>query len=274
MTKSKLSIFFDTLTISLLISFLTYIWINRYLKNAILSYFICNITLILLFFVIFKFLLKKYNLNKMRNLDTKNANIYLNHLIYSTEINNKKFFEKLLDSKQIYKNIFENNSDYFYIEIKNKLTENDFHRANDFYLSSNTNKQLSFICNNYTDDFKNLISSSPIKYNLFYFYDLFAIMKLKNIFPYKIQLNNDRFKKLKKFKTKVLSSLTKNHFKNFLLSGLSLVVASLFIPFSYYYLLSGSFLLVLSIICLFNKNKKLKNNTSLETIIIKKTDTN
>ena len=65
MVKSKLSIFFDTLLISFIVFLLSYIWLQKYLKNAILSFFICIFAFLIVFFIIFSNFKNKYNKHKL-----------------------------------------------------------------------------------------------------------------------------------------------------------------------------------------------------------------
>ena len=252
MNKTKLSLYFDSLIITTITSFILYIWINRYLKNAILSFFICIFIFILMFFIIFKHLTSKYNINKVKISEQKFADSCLNYLIYSNLSFDIKYFSNLLSSNHISNNIYKNNYANFYINLKSSLNEIDFHIANDWYQNTNKNTPLIFISFNQTDEFKNLLNNSPIKFYNSTFYDLFLLMKNKNLFPIQKQTQNNKFK-IKKLN--LLNSLTKNKFFKFFLSGLSLISLSIFIPFSFYYMIFGSILLLLSIFCLFNKKQ-------------------
>lgn len=273
MSKSKLSVYFDTLLISTISCFLIYIWINRRIKNANLSFFICILIYILLFFVIFKHIKNKYNINKLKLSDKKNADNYLLYLTYSTDENNIDFFNKLLKTNHIESNILKNENAYFFINLKSALSANDFHIANNFYQKTNKSIPLIFICTTKTQEFDNLTSNSPISYKIFSYYELYLIMKQYGIFPTDLVIKKNNFSKLKMFKNKSIKSLTKNNFFKFLLSGLSLILISIFIPYSYYYLIFGTVLLIFSIICLFNKNSKNLLNNKCELIsYTKKTD--
>lgn len=272
MNKSKLSIVFDTILIAFLTSFLIYVWLNRYIKNAKYSFFICILIYILMFFVIFKTLSKKYNLEKLKLRDQKSAEKYLHYFTYSSESLIKNYFEKLFNCHYIDNNLYKNKNLLLYINLKTKLTEDDFHIANNFYHSQNNKLPLIFICKNQSDDFANLIKNSPAEYIVFYMQDLFLVMKEKNLYPTEIDVKNIKLNKFKEFKNQALTTLTKNHFFKFIFSGISLILLSMFFPYSRYYLFLGTILIILSIACLFNKNTQETNTQKSLSSIIEKTD--
>ncbi len=270
MTKSRLSIFFDTFLISTIICFLVYIWINRYLKNAFFSFFICIFAYILMFFIIFKNLTNKFNKSKLSKLDMDLSNKYFQFLTYSKSDHVIKYFENLLNAKYLKDNLFYNDKFYFYINIKTNLTPYDFHIANEFYLNSNKTLPLLFIGKSTTDEFTSLNNNSPNPYNVLLQDSIFLLMKKLNNYPVNVTIKNYKFDKLKKFKDNAIKSFSKKHFFKFLFSGLSLITISIFIPFSLYYLFSGTLLLIFSIICLFSKNSN-NNQTNIDiSSLIKK----
>ena len=171
--------------------------------------------------------------------------------------------------------MYTNNNNYFYINLQRHLTDNDFLIANQFYLETDKNLPLIFISIGFTQEFNNLLSISTNNYKTYESVDVYNLMKIKNMYPPNIKnFNEDNFKiKLNKTKTKFLNSLTKNKFKNFFLSGLSLIFISIFIPYSIYYQIFGTIFLILSIICLFDKSKNLKTDKlTLDSLIKKDAD--
>lgn len=270
MNKSKLGIYFDTLTITTIACFIIYIWINKSLKNAFFSFFICIFIYLLLFFVIFMHLNNKHNLTKINILDQKFSNLCLKFFTYSTDEINAMFYSNLLSCTKINNYFFKNNYAYFYINLKTILNENDFHFINNFY-QNHMQLPLIIVYKSACDDFLNLILNSPTKYHLKNFNELFSLMKSKNLFPIKKDTAKNKYEKFNKFKTNIIKSLTKNNFAKFLFSGLSLVILSIFIPYSFYYLIFGSILLILSIVCLFAKNKT-PNTSNIDLISLTKKD--
>ncbi len=273
MYKTKLAIIIDSIFISIIFFIISFIWINKYIKNAILSFIVSNIIAILWFIVIFKFSLKRHNLKNLKNKDLKLAEKCLNKLKFYDDNSTIKFFEKLLNSTNVSSNIYTNKNLYFYVQVKKPLCEDDFFIANNYFISTKNQLPLCFIGCNVSNEFSTLIENSPITYEVYNSSDLYLLMKESNTFPDEIQEEQQITKKtyLKKFKNKFLSSITKNHFKDFFISGLSLIVLSIFIPYSLYYSIFGSILLILSIVSLFNKNKAplLKTKTTLSDAIKK-----
>lgn len=270
MNKSKLAIFIDSLFFSLIIFVLSFGWINKLLKNAKFSIFVSNIISIILFFVILFFSLKKYNSKKFSLQENKLANFMKDFLIYCKTDESKIFYEKLFNSKCIDENIFETNNLLLYINIKSSLTANDFFVANNISLTKN--KPLIFVQVSLSPEFENLFKNSPKNYYLYSYSDLYAFMKNKNIYPTLIPKKDEfKLKNLKsKFHQKLTGVLTKDKFKNFCVSGISLVVFSMFVPYSLLYLIFGSTLLLCSIICLINKNNQLKSSSTPSIEDIKK----
>ena len=85
---------------------------------------------------------------------------------------------------------------------------------------------------------------------------ILELMHKKNLYPIpKQEIKKIKFnKKLVEITKSKLSNITKSHFKEFLFSGLSLLLLSLVIPFSSHYLIIGTILLTISIISLFRKD--------------------
>lgn len=270
MNKSKFGILTDSLFLCLLSFIILFGWFFKITKNAKLALFISNIISIIVFIVYFIVQLKKYNLSKTSLNDKKNSSFYKNFLIYCLDETSYKFYENLLSSKHLFGNIYESDNLLYYINIKSELTANDFNIANNICLTKN--KPLIFISENMADSFKSLITNSPTQFYFYGFNDIFQIMKERQIFPTDIKKSKDNTLKTFsiKLKNNAFKSLTKNKFKDFSLSGISLVLFSFFIPYSFLYLITGSFLLVLSIICLFNKNKNINASKEPLTSIIKK----
>lgn len=262
MIKSKTAIFLDTLFICVILDLTIFVWVNKLLKNAILCVFILNIISILLFCLIFLRFLKKHNLLKIKNSEVKKLDNILNDLAFLPDKNYSSFFENLLNVKHIDGYIFVNTKAYFYINTKTTLDATDFLYSNNYYKSLNTNKPLCFIGTDFNDKFNNLISSSPTKYLCFKSSELLPILKDTNLLNNYTPENNTNLKL--KIKSKIPLILSRKNFKNYFFSGLSLITFSLFIPYSIYYLLIGTFLLILSLATLFSK--KQINNESKKSL--------
>lgn len=267
--KSKIGIIFDTLAVCFVLFIIEYFWLSKVLKNAFLCCFFLNLLNILTFFVIFKFSVKKYKLEKISMEDQKFAKTCFETLRFLNKEEYNNFFKQLLNCTEFTGNIFENDTAFFYVNLKKCCDEEDFFSAYNFKLSTDSSKPLCFICLNASSEFLNLISSSPINFDVFNETDLFLIMKEKNLFPTIRETPKSRVQKLSSLKAKFTGSITHSHFKEFFFSGVSLVVISVVIPFSTYYLIFGTFLLVLSIISLFIKNRTLtvKSKATLSELV-------
>ncbi len=262
MRKTKLSVFFDSLLSAIIIFIISFAILYKKIKIAILCLFICNIISFVVFFAIFNAINKKYNLKNMKLFEDNISKKYLNFLLYSSNEFNNNFFNILLSSVNIQPNIFKNSIAIFYINIKTTLSENDFHIANNYYQNSDKSLPLYFIGTSTTNEFINLLLNSPTKFTLFNFTNIYELMKAKNIFPIEQNLILTKQSKLKQLFFKFTKSLSKHNFFKFLFSGLLLIIISMFIPFSIYYLILGCNLLIFSLICLLSKNNEpIKNET-------------
>lgn len=274
MYKTKLAIFFDTIFIAAITFIIAYVILFRQIKNAILCFLICNIIALISFFIFFKISIKKHKLSNLNNKDLKLADKCFNSLKFLDNESYNKFFAELLNARQISERIFFNGYLYFYINTKQDLDSTDFFVANNYFKSKNLTHPLCFLCSSANQNFIDLINTSPITYELYTSNDIFLLMKDSNKYPFTDEPEHKNFILPHKLKTKFLSSITRNHFKDFFISGLSLITLSLFIPFSKYYMIFGIILLSLAIASLFIKNKVTvaKAKTPL-TELTKKNDT-
>lgn len=257
MIKSKFAIIVDNISLSFILFIILYFWINKLLKQSIIS-LVVSLVLSIIFFIV-KVVLSSKKRQKVIN-GKKEKELFLlskNNLKYSLINNSLKYLESLLNSKYIGNNVFENEQSYFYINFYNNLNCYDFIIANNFYLQSNKSKSLHFICDSISEEFNNLIENSPVKYQIFYFNDLFEIMKIKNTYPTNIGINRNKNKiNLKQIKNKMIDIFTKIKFRDTFFSGISLVLLSIIVPYSLYYLIVGSILLLLSFVSIFVKSIK------------------
>ncbi len=271
MNKSKLAITIDSIFLSFISSLICYVWLKFYLKNAILITFFSILVFFLVFFVFFYFQNKKYKNLNLSLADKKLSEKCLNFFLFSDDENYNSFLQKLLSAKHIDGFIFENQNNYFYINLRWSVDDKDFFQANKFIQSNEHSKELIFICHNQEEKFLTINKLSPTPFKVFLFNSLFKIMKQKNLLPatYAFKQKTKR-EKLKSFKNNFLESLSKRKFKEFFFSGLSLIVLSIFLPFSFYYQIFGTFLLILSVICIFVKNNKtIATNSNLEDFLNK-----
>jgi len=263
MIKGKFATIFDIFCLSFIIFLISFFWINKLFKINTLS-LILSFILYILFFIFFTIITQKKYKVKIKN--KKEKELYLktkNSLKYLSIYNTNQYFEKLLSVSYLGNNIYKNNKSFFYINFYNTLNCYDFVIANNFYLQADKNFNLCFICENINDEFKSLVSNSPINYNIFYFDDIYPFIKNNNLFLESKELlykkNNNKFLSIK---NSIKNTLINIKFRSTFFSGLSLTFLSIFIPFSLYYLIIGSMLLFLSFLSLFfkPKNDKYINN--------------
>lgn len=273
MKKSKLAIFIDSISSSAIICFLFYIWTKRVLKNAFLIHF-CLISLfICLFIVFFKYQTKRVNLKNLSNKDKTNMlNCFINiTLMNKSELNN--FYEKLLSATKITDNYYKNSSSYFFVNLQNNLNKNDLILANQLHQNITEKQPLIFISENFTDEFMLLEKHLPFEHHLYFKDDIYKIIKEKQLLKTDNSKEPTLKENLKNLNSKFKSSLTKNHFKKFFFSGISLIAFSLFVPYSIYYMIIGTILLTFSIMCVFSKTptSPKPNKTPLNFFIKKDT---
>lgn len=272
MYKSKLAIFFDSITISIISLFITFGWLNKIVKNAKISLFVANIVSLLLFFVIFYNFYKKYNCNKFNHKQNKFLSECIFYLSFQSTKHQNLFFEKLLNAKFLSNNIFESDKFIIYINIQKPLSANDFYKANDFYLSSNKEKNLVFLSLSSTEEFNKILNSAPNKYSAFYKEDLFTLMETQKIYPIEKPAENKFSNKFSKqnIKNKCSTLFSRNKFKNMFFSGLSLTILSFFIRYNFLYLFSGSLLLIFSCVCFFQNKQVSPSKLNITEILNKK----
>lgn len=272
MIKTKLAIITDCVLVGICVFFVSFVWLNKYIKNAILSFLISNFITFLVVFAVFKIAIKKHGLQKMTNADLKLSKKSFDTLLFYDKKSYQNYFENLLGASYVSGKIYQSKTLYFYVETKLPLSEADLFAANEFLL---THKKLPlcFVCKQAGDNFLNLLKISPIPFEVYDEKDVFLLMKQLNKFPFANEPPIRRRTKIKNLvMTKFFSSLTRNHFKDFFISGAALLVLSMFIPFSKLYMISGSILLILSVVSLFFKDKNLpkQGKTKLLSILSEK----
>lgn len=266
MVKNKLAIFIDSFSLSFIVFIISYFWLYKLNVNNAIIYLLSISITTLSFILILSLFIKKNNIKIKNKIDKEKLKNCKNTLLYNSAQSNISFFEKLTSSIYLSNNIYKNSSAIFYIKTHGKLDCNDFFIANNFYQTNKISTVLLFICDGFTDEFSLVLENSPIKFNIYFLDDLFIVMKEKNLFPEKklcdssqnlINKNNKEKSKLKINFNKLIENIK---FKESFFSGLSLVILSIFIPYSLYYLILGTLFLALSFISIFSKN----NNNLLQ----------
>lgn len=265
MKKSKFALFIDSLFSSFSITFIIYLWLNKIYKNANLVNFISIIVLILSF-ALFLFFFFKHNNKLMSKSNNENfLNKCINSLILSSNLDYKNFICKLINCSHIENYTYQLEDKIIYINIKTELSSNDYFNMQEiiFNKSINTTK-LYFIYKTKNKSFDDIISISNYEIELISFEIFAKLMAQKNIYPIKkesVTKHSLKNKIINNFK-KQYQSITNKHFKEFFFSGLSLLFLSIIVPFSNYYLITGTILLIISILSLFRKNIEPSSNNT------------
>ena len=117
-------------------------------------------------------------------------------------------------------------------------------------------KEKSAICYLLSESFSEDVKSFSLRFDNLFTVDakeLFSYLKDKNCLPEnKYQLNEQRFDRLKAIK----SLLERKKAKTFALFGITFLFMSYFVALKYYYIVSGTIFLILSLTCLFFGKKK------------------
>lgn len=257
MKKSNFALFIDSLFLSFSITFIIYLWLNKIYKNANLVNFISIIVLILSFTLFLFFFFKHNNKLISKSNNEKFLNECINSLILSSNLDYKNFICKLLNCSHIENYTYKLEDKIIYINIKTELSSNDYFNMQEIvFTNSIQTTKLYFIYKTKNKSFDDIISISNYEIELISFEILAKLMTQKNIYPIQKESTTKHSLKNKiinNFK-KQYQSITNKHFKEFFFSGLSLLFLSIIVPFSNYYLITGTILLIISILSLFRKN--------------------
>lgn len=265
MVRSKFAIFIDSFFFSIIIFVLSFFWIYKFIKIRSLSFVLSLIIFSISFIFYILFTIKKTKKILKNGAEKQYYDNILKTLKFQGIKENSNYFTRLLNCSFLGQNIYKTKKCYFYINFQNTLSVFDFILANDFFMQTDKTLPLFFICEKENDDFKNLLLASPTKYKVFYYLDIVTLMKEKQIFP--IENKNIESKKInfKIINAKLKNGILKLKFKECFFTGISLILISVFIPYSLYYLIFGSLFLILAFASLFfkaNKNQPIKNEST------------
>lgn len=258
MFRSKLALFIDSFIISNLITFAIYIWFRNKIKNANLLHFFLILIDLLLFIGILLFLMKRNNKKIFRSNNEKYLNNCINYLIQCNFDFYSEFICKLLSCEKITTYFYKLNKNFLYINIKTPLSSKDYFDAQELFFKNKNggDEKLIFIHNKKDASFEEIEKISKLNFSTQSQNVLTNLMQQKNCYPMnKDDITKPPFKQRIKsaFKTKT-SAVTKSHFKEIFFTSISLLFLSLIVPFSNYYLVVGTTLLIISIISLFKKD--------------------
>lgn len=271
MYKSKIGIILDSAITSFVLFLLSEIWLRRIIKNANLLLIFSIITSILAFIIIFTFFKNQAHKQKHKLLTNKFINSCIDYLSTTSYNSYNNYIIKLIDCSILDNYLYKLNNSYIYINLQYNITDKDYIEILNKIMSHNhTYNSIYFITKNQLD-FIDVLQKEKFKVQPIQPETLIKIMQQKNIYPIenKSQNHTPLFKKFKPYiSTKI--NLTRKQFINLFFTGISLLFISMFIPFSFLYLLTGSLLLLFAILCLFKKNIKPKSKECEFLNLIKK----
>lgn len=267
MIKSKLALIFDSLFISSLSTFLLFVWLHNKVKNANLFHFFLNSINLSLFILILVLFLKLHNKKLFKSNNEKQVKSSLDFLMQCDYKTYSSFLVELIGCEKITDYFYKFGSNFLYINIKTPLSSKDYFDAQELFFNNKASDSKLYFIKGMTDkSFDDISKISKLNFTILPHTTLANLMQKKNLFPIK---NNEITKtslkqKIKStIKTKT-SAITKSHFKEIFLTSISLLFLSLVVPFSNYYLITGTILLIISIISLFKKDiPTSKNDTDI-----------
>lgn len=254
MQKYKITSFFDKLLVSCAIFLILYAWINFYIRNLWTTFILSIIFSTAIVYIIY-FIINK----KQEKSQAKKDNI--------KEINLKFFAFKLSpieDKLNLIKSILSlkfdttiKNQEIFYIDNQKKhmlifATEQIELSNNDLInLLSKHNKksidEIDIICESFSHDINTKILKN-IKINLIDKTSLYNdYFQKSNLFPNSENIDT-KITKLT-FVEILKNMLIPRRAKSYFFCGLVLIFSAIILPYFVYYLIVGTILLVLSILC-------------------------
>lgn len=247
MSKFKVINLLDKIFIVFCVFLLSYTWINFYLRNIKLTFFISCITTSAVCFLLFYFPNKKQL--KVKQTNAQLEEIEKNYIAFK--------FLPLPEQCKIITQCFDLESEIFPQFFKK---ENDIFclSANNEILSENTFLNLVAIAKNFGFDSLFIICKdcvSNLKLNLLKGRNIYIIDKTKlhekfvscgiKLDTTEINLDAEKFK----FKDFAKSMFCPVKAKSYFICGLILLFSSIILPYNYYYIIFGSMLILFAIIC-------------------------
>ena len=268
-TKSIFAQIVDKIVIALCAFLLSYALCGRLIKNKLFCFAVAGLFSILI--IVFS-IIKLYKKNNMVLKNIRNKIFFqncINFLKFCSKNEYISFVSKIFCSKYISNYYFKSKSKMFYINLKRTQNEKDFFEINEFFCENNLN-EIILVCEGFDETFLSLVQESNNKFVLYDKQNFLELMTQSNIFPLNISAEISKKQKLAKYfkskKTLYLSNISKTRFKDFFFSGTSLIILSIFVPFASYYIYFGTILLIISVICLLNKNRTTIPNPKLSLI--------
>jgi len=266
MERSKTGRFLDNLTICLIATLLLFLLCRTFISNNLVSIIISIVISFILLKILLYFQNKKYtklNIQKNEIKEISEYNFALRSLTSKEQIN---FFKEMFKEKNI-----EIKKDSIAIENKilliNKLNIDQVDNETVFNIYANYKnenyKEIALICNKISQEALNTLSKfDNLPFSIFTPIETYSLMKKYNFFP-----------EIRQTKTKKKPSFIKHAFiqkqaKGFIRCGFLIYFAGIFVPFTKYYLISGSICLIIGALCLCFGKKEPKKFTLSENLLL------
>lgn len=240
-----------------------FLWVYYYNKDLVISCIISILLSILLDLVTCIFIKKKNNNAKLKNNEKKQIELFSKQFLFSTQFQNINYFCNLFNNPNTkkFKGYFTiNNTTFLPYYVKAELCDEDV-----LYLYKSVNiktKNFVVLCKDISNS-AILLSKSIENYNFVILNEndvYLKFLKPLNAIPPK----NISFKENKKLRKMELLQMAfnKKNTKGYFLSGLIILISSIFIRYKIYYISFASLLFIFSYFSHFNVwfNKETKND--------------
>ena len=252
--KTKFATFFDNISISTILAFLMFCWINFVSKNkiyALTATLLCFCLCVIVLFWISKNRFKKQNISNtfLKNVDE----IYANLQFVPTKTQTQILKQKLNEVETTTDNFVATQDCIYFNSLLSKnldinLLSNIIRQTKDFLET----KTLVILCESFLKESKEFAQSLNIKIEI---WNKFDVVKKLCFVPQDVQTNIQIIKPKKTLKTMIEYALSPKRFRSYFVLGLVLIVSSFFVFFKIYYLATGTFLLCLSLFVFIKKIK-------------------
>jgi len=246
--STKLSQISNIIFLTITIFCLFFLWSNYYTKDL-------RISLISSFVVIFAFLIiyipiyiKKRKGSITKKIKEKELKNLSQNLLYSSESHILNLFITLLKDNEPYNiistnHLLMNNTDIFFLFYHENTINIEFEKIYKYRKTNNIN----IYCISKPTQITNV---ENLKIKFFELEDIYNFLQTNSInFEEQIIVNN---KPKINIKTILQAILNKSKSRSYLTIGILLFFSSLFTPFSIYYIVMSTILILLAIFCRFN----------------------
>lgn len=270
MEKTKFAKFIDNFTIFFVCFIVLFILFKTKVNNNLICLFFSFFVSLVIFLIILNNQNKKLKQLSIKNKEKNDIIKYNFALRKMSESSQLTFFKNMLINKDIKKTtnglLVENK-----VLISINLNSDEIYPENIFKIYAKVKnmkgakpEEICLICNNINEDVNSILKNFDIKFTIFSPVETYAMMKRFSYFP---ETNSEQIKiKKNVFKESFMKEKSKSFFK----SSLVLFVFSMFVPFTKYYLITASILLLLGTICLcFGKQKIIIEPLSKQILLTK-----